>query len=99
MTDHDAPETHAVDDTIADALRRSERQATRHVADDVLDAARSARDRHARDRRRRIRVATLGAAAAVLLAVVWVTVIVIIVLVQLAQALGNRLSRRAMHHH
>ena len=31
--------------------------------------------------------------------VVWVTVIVIIVLVQLSQALGNRLSRRAMHHH
>ncbi|USQ78364.1 ABC transporter permease [Ornithinimicrobium faecis] len=30
--------------------------------------------------------------------VVWVTVIVIIILVQLAQALGNRLSRRAMHH-
>lgn len=30
--------------------------------------------------------------------VVWVTVIVIIILVQLAQALGNRLSRKAMHH-
>lgn len=30
--------------------------------------------------------------------VVWVTVIVIIVLVQLAQALGNRLSRKAIHH-
>ncbi|WP_109474833.1 methionine ABC transporter permease [Ornithinimicrobium cavernae] len=29
--------------------------------------------------------------------VVWVTVIVIIVLVQLAQALGNRLSRKVMH--
>lgn len=30
--------------------------------------------------------------------VVWVTVIVIIILVQLAQALGNRLSRKALHH-
>ena len=30
--------------------------------------------------------------------VVWVTVVVIIILVQLAQALGNRLSRKAMHH-
>lgn len=30
--------------------------------------------------------------------VVWVTVIVIIILVQLAQALGNRLSRKVLHH-
>lgn len=30
--------------------------------------------------------------------VVWVTVIVIIILVQLAQALGNRLSRKALRH-
>ena len=74
MTDHDAPDTHPVDDTIAEALRRAERQADRNATDDTLDAARSARDRHARDRRRRIRVATFGAAAAVLLAVVGVAV-------------------------
>lgn len=30
--------------------------------------------------------------------VVWVTVIVIIILVQLAQVLGNRLSRKVLHH-
>lgn len=69
MTDHEQPESHPVDRELAAALDAAGRQVPKR-SDDLIDAARAARDHHGRRRRRRIRAVTLGSAAAVILVVI-----------------------------
>lgn len=65
MTDQ---EPHPIDSEVTAAMAAAAASVP-DLTHDTLDAARIARDRHARRRHRRIRTVTLGAAAAVLLAV------------------------------